>query len=465
MNGEVLRIVDSIHRDKNIEKEIVFQGIEMALLSAARKFFPETDDVTITIDRETGHVTATHNGQPLAPEVLGRIPAQTAKQIIIQKIREAERDSLYEEFASRVGEIVHGSVQRQEGGAVTVNLGKTEGILPRSEQIPGESHHVGERIRAVIVDVRKTNQRVKIILSRTHPDFVRRLFELEIPEIAERVIDIKALAREAGYRSKVAVISIDSKVDCVGACVGVRGTRIKNIVDELAGERIDIVRWNESLQVMIPNALQPAEVEDVMLFPMLGRAIVLVKEDQLSLAIGRRGQNVRLASKLVGWDIEIMTSEELDEQIERAVGLFGSIPNTDSSLIDRFVEQGFLSFDDLSIMDPEELAQLEGLDVVKATEVVEFAELEAERLAKSGPPPKTRAEAVVESDTTEETSASEEAHDAVATEAEAEPAELEVPEPNERAEDSTPAGNNGHASTENDGEHGQGESAKASEEA
>ncbi len=273
------------------------------------------------------------------------------------------------------------------GGAVTVNLGKTEGILPRGEQIPGESHHVSERIRAVIVDVRKTNQRVKIILSRTHPDFVRRLFELEIPEIAERIIDIKAVAREAGYRSKVAVVSIDSKVDCVGACVGVRGTRIKNIVDELAGERIDIVRWNESLQVMIPNALQPAEVEDVMMFPMLGRAIVLVKEDQLSLAIGRRGQNVRLASKLAGWDIEIMTTEELDEQIERAVGFFSTIPEIDSTLIDQFVEQGFLSFDDLSIMDPEGMAQLEGLDVAKATEIIQFAEGEAERLAKEAPPP------------------------------------------------------------------------------
>ena len=396
MNGEVLRIVDSIHRDKNIDKEIVFQGIEMALLSAARKFFPETDEIVIQMNRESGHVTATHNGEPLTPEVLGRIAAQTAKQIIIQKIREAERDALYDEFATRVGEIVHGAVQRLEGGAVTVNLGKTEGILPRSEQIAGESHHVGERLRAVIVDVRKTNQRVKIILSRTHPDFVRRLFELEIPEISERVIDIKALAREAGYRSKVAVVSIDSKVDCVGACVGVRGTRIKNIVEELAGERIDIVRWNESLQVMIPNALQPAEVEDVMLFPMLGRAIVLVKEDQLSLAIGRRGQNVRLASKLVGWDIEIMTSEELDEQIERAVGLFGTIPNLDPAIIDRFVEQGFLSFDDLSIMDPEELAQLEGLDVVKATEIVNFGEVEAERLGKLAPPPKTRAESVAE---------------------------------------------------------------------
>ncbi len=415
MNGEVLRIVDSIHRDKNIDKEIVFQGIEMALMSAARKVFPETDEVTITINRETGNVTATHNGQNLTPEVLGRISAQTAKQIIIQKIREAERDAQFEEFASRVGEIVHGTVQRQEGGAVTVNLSKTEGILPRSEQIPGESHHVGERIRAVIVDVRKTNQRVKIILSRTHPDFVRRLFELEIPEIAERIIEIKALAREAGYRTKVAVISIDSKVDCVGACVGVRGTRIKNIVDELAGERIDIVRWNESLQVMIPNALQPAEVQDVMMFPMLGRAIVLVKEDQLSLAIGRRGQNVRLASKLVGWDIEIMTSEELDEQIERAVGLFGRIPNLEPALTDRFVEQGFLSFDDLSIMDPEELAQLEGLDVVKATDIVGFAEIEAERMAKEGPPPKTKAEVVVEKESVEEPAEEPDASAAIAT--------------------------------------------------
>ena len=242
------------------------------------------------------------------PAELGRIAAQTAKQVIIQKIREAERDSLFEEFEDQRGDLVTGTVQRFEGGAVTVNLGKTDALLPRSEQIPGESHHPNERIRAVILDVRKVGQRVKIILSRTHPDFVRRLFELEIPEIADQIISIRALAREAGYRSKVAVSSIDAKVDAVGACVGVRGTRIKNIVDELGGERIDIVRWNESLQVLIPNALQPAEIDEVMLCQLLGRAIVLVREDQLSLAIGRRGQNVRLASKLVGWDIEIMTS-------------------------------------------------------------------------------------------------------------------------------------------------------------
>ena len=191
--------------------------------------------------------------------------------------------------------------------------------------------NVGERVKAVVLDVRKVGQRVKIILSRTHPDFVRRLFENEIPEIADRTIEIKALAREAGYRAKIAVSSIDLKVDCVGACVGVRGSRIKNIVDELGGERIDIVRWNDSLQVMIPNALQPAQIEEVFLYPRLGRAIVLVKEDQLSLAIGRRGQNVRLASKLCGWDIEIMTREELNESLQKVGQHIYSSPDGPSS--------------------------------------------------------------------------------------------------------------------------------------
>jgi N utilization substance protein A len=214
---------------------------------------------------------------------------------------------MYEEYEARKGELITGTVQRLEGGDVTVSLGKTDALLPRSEQVPGESHHPGERVRAIILEVRKVGQRVKIILSRTHPDFVRRLFELEIPEIADGVIAIRALAREAGYRSKVAVSSLDSKVDAVGACVGVRGTRIKNIVDELGGERIDIIRWNELPQVLIPNALQPAEIDEVILRDPPGRAIVLVREDQLSLAIGRRNQNVRLASELVGWDIEIQS--------------------------------------------------------------------------------------------------------------------------------------------------------------
>ncbi|MFO0953507.1 MAG: helix-hairpin-helix domain-containing protein [Isosphaeraceae bacterium] len=252
--------------------------------------------------------------------------------------------------------------------------------------MPGESYHPTERIRAVILEVRKVGQRVKIILSRTHPDFVRRLFELEIPEIADQIISIRALAREAGYRSKVAVSSIDAKVDAVGACVGVRGTRIKNIVDELGGERIDIVRWNESLQVLIPNALQPAEIEEVMLCQLLGRAIVLVREDQLSLAIGRRGQNVRLASKLVGWDIEIMTSEELDELIEKAVTAFTRIDGVETELAEKLVEQGILSFDDLSVMEIADLVNtIEGLTEEQAVEIVARAETLAEEQTEEMP--------------------------------------------------------------------------------
>ena len=232
----------------------------------------------------------------------------------------------------------------------------------------------------------RCGQRVKIILSRTHPDFVRRLFELEIPEIADQTISIRALAREAGYRSKVAVTSIDAKVDAVGACVGVRGTRIKNIVDELGGERIDIVRWNESLQVLIPNALQPAEIDEVMLCQLLGRAIVLVREDQLSLAIGRRGQNVRLASKLVGWDIEIMTSEELDELIEKAVVGFTRIEGIDTGLAEKLVEQGILSYDDLSVMEISDLVNtIEDLTEEVAMSIRERAEVLAEEQADDMP--------------------------------------------------------------------------------
>ena len=261
-----------------------------------------------------------------------------------------------------------------------MSLGKSEAILPRSEQIPGETHHVGERMKAVVLDVRKVGQRVRIVLSRTHPDFVRRLFENEIPEIADRTIEIKALAREAGYRSKIAVSTIDLKVDCVGACVGVRGSRIKNIVDELGGERIDIVRWNDSLQVMIPNALQPAQIEEVFLYARLGRAIVLVKEDQLSLAIGRRGQNVRLASKLVGWDIEIMTHDELNEGIERAENWFRQIPGVADELVEAFIEEGFLSYDDLTFLEPAQLGELAGVTEEQADEMILFAEEAAERV-------------------------------------------------------------------------------------
>ena len=375
---EILRIVDAIHRDKNIDKEVVFQAIEAALVTALSRQYGETAQITIAIDRANGRLAGTHDGTEIdTAELSGRIGAQTAKQVIIQKIREAERDAIHDEFEEQIGQMVSGMVTRVEGATASVSLGATEAILPRSEQIPGESYHANERIRATIFEVRKVGSRVKIILSRIRPQLVQRLFEQEIPEIADGVIEIRAISREPGYRSKIAVISSDSRIDCVGACVGVRGNRIKNIVEELGGERIDIVRWSEDLQVLVPNALQPAEVDEVILCQMLGRGIVLVREDQLSLAIGRRGQNVRLASKLCGWDIEIMTREELDQQIERAVTGFSSIEGLDESLAERLVGEGFLSYDDLSVIEPDDLMEMGSLSAEAVDTIVAEAEKRA----------------------------------------------------------------------------------------
>ena len=377
--NEVLRIVDSLHREKNIDKELVFRAIESAMVSAARKHYGEEAEIDFRIDRENGAIDGEVNGEKVEyEEIVGRIGAQTAKQVIIQKVREAERDALIEEFEQQIDQLVSGVIQRSDSGVTTVSLGSIEAILPRSEQIPDERYHANERIRAVIAEVKAQGSRVKVILSRTRPKLVQRLFEQEIPEIADGVISFKGIAREPGYRSKVAVSSTDSQVDCVGACVGIRGTRIKSIVDEISGERIDIVRYDEDPQVMIPNSLQPAQVSEVILCQMLGRAIVLVQEDQLSLAIGRRGQNVRLASKLCGWDIEIMTQDELESQIERAVQGFSSLDGVDEELANRLVGEGYLSYDDLSVIEPDDFMKMGELTEEQVDHIVEQAEQRAE---------------------------------------------------------------------------------------
>lgn len=434
--NELLRIVDSIHRDKNIDKEIVFEAIEAALVSATKRHYGEEEDVQVHIDRTDGGITAALNGSPLdAEETVGRIGAQTAKQVIIQKIREAERDALYDEYEALRGQLMTGVVQNIQGGAATVQLTNTEAILPRSEMIPGESHHPNERVRATVFEVRKVGTRVKVVLSRIRPDLVRRLFEQEIPEIADGVIEIRAMAREAGYRTKVAVSSMDQRVDSVGACVGVRGNRIKNIVDELAGERIDIVRWSDDMQVLIPNALQPAEVEEVILCQMLGRAIVLVREDQLSLAIGRRGQNVRLASKLCGWDIEIMTREELDEQIERAVTGYSSIEGVDDALAEKLVGEGFLSYDDLSVIEPDALMALGDLSAEQADAIVAQAEQRAEEAEIAADQERRRQrEAERNREATGEVAPTEDATATAVADAETEAESAEIP-----AEDAPPS--------------------------
>ncbi|MHC4555724.1 MAG: transcription termination factor NusA [Planctomycetota bacterium] len=384
MNQELLRIVDNIARDKNIDKESIFVDLEEAMVSAARKHFGEPEsDIVVNIDRNTGQISALKDDEQIDIKRLGRIPAQTAKQVIIQKIRADERDSIYAEFVQRKGEIISGTVVRYESGTLIINLDRTtEGFMPKGEQIMGQTHRVGERIRCLILDVKETSNQVKIILSRTHPSFIRRLFELEVPEISEKIIEIRALAREAGYRTKVAVTSFDEKVDPVGACVGVRGSRIKNIVDELGGEKIDIVRWNESSQVLVSNALMPAKVSEIALCFEMGRATVVVDEDQLSLAIGKHGQNVRLAARLTGWDIDILTPEEYNQGIELLANCIKtSVEDADDTVVDKLIALGVISIPDLDDVGVEPLVNELKIDSDIAEKLVAAANRELQRLA------------------------------------------------------------------------------------
>lgn len=381
MNADLIRFVDSISRDKNIGKDSVFEDLEAAMVSAIRKANEEAEEVSVVIDRVSGTISAEADGVAIDMKMLGRIAAQTAKQVMIQKIREDERDSIFEEFSQKVGQIVTGTITRYERGGLLVNIGRTEAFMPRSEQIPGDSHTPGERIRGMILDVREEQSQVRIVLTQTHPDYIRKLFELEVPEVAERIIEIRALAREAGYRTKLAVSSIDTKVDAVGACVGVRGSRIRNIVDELGGEKIDIVRWNESSQILIGNALKPAEVKETFLCFELGRATVVVDEDQLSLAIGKRGQNVRLGARLTGWDIDILTPAEYNKNIDDMEKSLRGIEGVDDVMLDKMLAIGLVSLGDLVEVGVEPLVEELDMPQEVAERVVEVAGREAERIA------------------------------------------------------------------------------------
>lgn len=309
----ILRLVDSLHRDKNIDKEKVFTGIEAAILSAAKKHYKTDEDISVEIDRNTGEINVLRNGCKLDPSELGRITAQTAKQVITQKVREAECVAIFNDYMSRRDTITSGVIRKFEGPNMLIDLGKTEGFLHKSGQISGEYFHVGERVRALIVDVRRYAHKVRVILSRSHPDFVRKLFELEVPEILEEVIEIKGIARESGHRTKIAVFSTDSEVDCVGACVGVRGVRIKSVVDELNGEKIDIVKWSDTPEELLPNALKPAGVSGIVLSSEERSASIVVPDEQFSLAIGKRGQNVRLASRLTDWNLDVITESQFEK--------------------------------------------------------------------------------------------------------------------------------------------------------
>lgn len=382
--SEMLRLIDSIARERNVDKDALLSDIEQAMVSAARKHFNavDTEEFRCQLDRITGKLRLWRGEDEIPIEELGRIPAQTAKQVMIQRFREGERNSIFNEYVDRVGELVTGTAQRYEGGSLVISLGRAEGFMPRSEQIPGEQHQAGERVRCLILDVREAGNQVKIVLSRANPEFIRRLFEVEVPEVSERIIEIKAMSREPGHRTKIAVSSIDSKVDAVGACVGVRGSRIKNIVDELGGEKIDIVRWNESSQILIQNALKPAEVVEISLCFELGRATVVVNEDQLSLAIGKRGQNVRLAARLTGWDIDILTPVEFTKGLDIMATTLTTIDGVEDDQVDRLAALGIISVFDVEEVGVDFLQTQLGIAPELATEIVETASVKAKIVAE-----------------------------------------------------------------------------------
>src|ERR671924_1870159 len=406
---ELLQVADAVAREKGIDRDEVLTAMEQAIQKAGRSKYGHEHDIRANIDRKTGEIRLTRVREvvetveneatqiplnwaqkrdpnlkagdlivdELPPIDFGRIAAQTAKQVIVQKVRESERKRQFEEFKDRKGEIINGLVKRVEFGNVTVDLGRGEAMLRRDELLPRETFRNGDRVRALIYDVREEARGPQIFLSRTHPDFMAKLFAQEVPEIYDGIIEIKAVARDPGSRAKIAVISNDSSIDPVGACVGMRGSRVQAVVAELQGERIDIIPWSADPATFVVNALAPAEVSKVVLDEDAERIEVVVPDDQLSLAIGRRGQNVRLASQLTGWDIDILTeqeeSERRTEEFRTRSQIFMEALNVDEVVGQLLASEGFSSVEELAAVDEKEIAAIEGFDEETAQELQERA--------------------------------------------------------------------------------------------
>jgi N utilization substance protein A len=402
---ELLQIVEAVAREKQIDRKLVIEAMEEAYAKAARSRYGADTDVHAEINPKTGelrlsrhlHVVETieNDGREIAlvdarrrnpaaqvgdaiaetlpPFDLGRIAAQSAKQVIVQKVRDAERDRQYEEYKDRIGEIVNGLVKRVEYGNVIVDLGRSEAVVRRDELIPREVFRPGDRIRSYLYDVRREPRGPQIFLSRTHPQFMAKLFAQEVPEIYDGVIEVRAVARDPGSRAKIAVISRDSSIDPVGACVGMRGSRVQAVVGELQGEKIDIIPWSQDVATFIVNALQPAEVAKVVLDEGSERIEVVVPDEQLSLAIGRRGQNVRLASQLTGWDIDILTEQEESErrqkEFQSRTRLFMDALDVDEMVGQLLASEGFRSVEELAYVDQNEVSGISGFDDDTALEI------------------------------------------------------------------------------------------------
>ena len=381
---ELLAILDYIERERGIKKEVLIQAVETAMVSAVKKAIgaKTSENIRVSIDKSDGKIRAFLDNEEIKTMDFGRIAAQTAKQVIIQKIREAEKDVIFNEFSAKVGVIVSGTVYRFDKGNIIVDLlGKAEGIMPKREQSPRDDFKQGQRIRAYILGVKREARGPQIILSRTSPLFVKKLFELEVPEIYEGIVEIKAISREAGERTKIAVRSKDEKVDCVGACVGMRGSRVKDIVTELQGEKIDIIRWSDDLREYITTALSPAKITEIRLDKESQKAQVIVAEDQLSLAIGRHGQNVRLASRLIGWNLDIRTRGEIVKEKEEAKKVRAeiSLEGMGEKILSVLIEAGFDSLEKIKDAAVEQLTEIKGIGKKKAEKIIAAAK---ERLSK-----------------------------------------------------------------------------------
>ena len=371
MNGELLSILKAIERDKGIDREVLIQTVEGALASAAKKSLGlgEESVVTVTIDRQNGRLSVVSDSRQMSSVDFSRIAAQTAKQVIIQKIREAEREVIFAEFQGRVGDIMTGTVHRFERGDIIVELGRAEAVLPRAERIPHEEYQQGDQIQGYVIEVRKSTKGPAIVLSRTHEGFIRGLFALEVPEISEGIVEIRGIAREVGDRTKIAVASKDERVDCVGACVGMRGTRVKNIVRELHGEKIDIIRWHPDIKEFVAAAFSPAKIVEIRPNPEAKQALVIVEDDQLSLAIGKRGQNVRLAAKLTGWELEIQSRSQLAaSQVE-----LRAVPGVGPAMEERLRGAGISSVQQLASLTVEQLSSVKGIGVKTAERLIASA--------------------------------------------------------------------------------------------
>lgn len=437
--ADIKRVVEQVSRDKGIDRAVLISALEEALRSAARKKFGSKIDIEVQYNDETGEIEVfqfkdvvaevedptveinLEEGRKLDPDceigdslgtkmdttTFGRIAAQSAKQVIIQKMKDAEKDAVYANFVDRKGEIINGIVQRVDRGDIIVNLGYTEGVLPHREQVPRESYRRGDRVRAYILDVLHESRGPQIILSRTHTEFLMLLFKMEVPEISEGIVTIMTAAREAGVRAKIAVSSNNSDIDPVGACVGMKGSRVQNVVQELRGEKIDIIPWHVDPAKFVCNALAPAEISRVIIDEANRSMEVIVPDEFLSIAIGKKGQNVRLASKLTGWHLDVQSESRYNEMMRSGYESLIALPDVSVSLADALFEKGFFSAEEVSMASADDLMQIRDMDEERAAQLIENAGLAVRQAAAdAAAAAEAAAEAAAAADAAAETAAS-----------------------------------------------------------